>query len=75
MQRRIEPEPTIAEQDAARAEELARKGVVITRAWRRDPSWQGWSYEPGIVFDEPIDVLELLNDDDDEASVQQPDGS
>ena len=33
---------------------------LIVRTYQRDPNWNGWSFESHIVFDEPVDELELL---------------
>jgi hypothetical protein len=48
------------EDDARHTEMLARNGVVIVRAYRRDPNWNGWSFKPEIIFDRPVDVMSLF---------------
>jgi hypothetical protein len=39
--------------------------VPIARKYTRDPRWDTETWEPGIVFDEPIDLMKLLDEDED----------
>lgn len=64
MRRSIDPARDFVTEDED-TEPSAPKGVVIVRTFRRDPDWDGWSFEPEIIFDRPIDVLDLLRDDED----------
>jgi len=55
--------------DEARREAL-RRDPNVTYYERPDPE-RGWTYEPTIAVEEPIDVNELIDGDDDEVDGPQ----
>jgi hypothetical protein len=64
MERRSEPQHTddVGDDEIA---ELARRCIIITRVWRRDPHAKAeWTFEPQIIVNEGVDVLALLGRDD-----------
>ena len=57
---------TVPSPDARRRVIIAPSGkpIIVTRSYHRDPRSNGWSFEPEIVLARPIDVRDLLYQND-----------